>query len=159
MNGREVLRKIAVLIGLDDDAELEEAILEPIMPDMSPDQGCDEPTGERPIFHHAFTNTPQSAVPRPCIVICAMRNFDECKQVIENLRDGKMVLVNVEEMEGRWLQRIIDTLGGAAYSMRADVKKTAGSCYVFAPSNIEVSDKDDGLYTKNTRYMYASGYS
>lgn len=78
-----------------------------------------------------------------CTMICYMRDFSECQRVIDDLLSGKSVLLNLEEMDAPTSQRIIDMLSGAAYAMRAVIKKTAQSSYILAPYSVDVVNMDE----------------
>lgn len=76
-------------------------------------------------------------------MICHMRDFNECQKVIDDLLEGRSVLLNLEEMDPPTSQRIIDMLSGAAYAIQATIKKTAQSSYILAPYGVEVINMDE----------------
>ena len=87
-------------------------------------------------------------------IICHMRDFNECQKVIDDLLDGRSVLLNLEEMDPPTSQRIIDMLSGAAYAIQATIKKTAQSSYILAPYGVEVINMDE----QPPRHNNGSGY-
>ncbi|MEA4898083.1 cell division protein SepF [Bacillota bacterium Meth-B3] len=78
-------------------------------------------------------------------VIYYLRSLEECREVINDLLDGKSVLLNLEDMDERSVQRSIDTLCGAAFALGATLRKASEKTYLIAPNNVMVaSTNDDG---------------
>ena len=59
--------------------------------------------------------------------------------VVDHLRAGKTVLLNLEEVEGPLHRRMIDFISGSAYAMGFVIKKATDSSYCVAPSGVDVS--------------------
>lgn len=76
-------------------------------------------------------------------VIYYLHTLEECREVITDLIDGKTVLLNLEEMDEKAIQRGIDTLCGAAFALNATLRKASDKTYLIAPTNVEVAMTND----------------
>jgi len=76
-------------------------------------------------------------------VIYYLHALEECREVIIDLIDSKTVLLNLEEMDERTIQRAIDTLCGAAFALNATLRKASDKTYLIAPTNVEVALTND----------------
>lgn len=72
-------------------------------------------------------------------VIYYLHTLEECRDVITDLIDNKTVLLNLEEMDEKTIQRGIDTLCGAAFALNATLRKASDKTYLIAPNNVEVA--------------------
>jgi cell division inhibitor SepF len=72
-------------------------------------------------------------------VIYYLHTLEECRDVITDLIDGKTVLLNLEEMDEKTIQRGIDTLCGAAFALNATLRKASDKTYLIAPTTVEVA--------------------
>lgn len=79
-------------------------------------------------------------------MIYQLSNYEDSKDVIDDLLEGHSVLINLESLELEEAQRIIDTLIGACYAINATIKKAAAQTYLLAPETVEVAGTyaDDG---------------
>lgn len=82
-------------------------------------------------------------------VIYYLHQLGECRDVINDLLDGKTVLLNLEDMDERVMQRGIDTLCGAAFALGATLRKTSDKTYLIAPRGVEVASTSEA---QNDRY-------
>jgi len=76
-------------------------------------------------------------------VIYYLHALEECREVIIDLIDSKTVLLNLEEMDEKTIQRAIDTLCGAAFALNATLRKASDKTYLIAPTNVEVALTND----------------
>ena len=76
-------------------------------------------------------------------VIYYLRQLEECRDVINDLLDNKTVLLNLEDMDERVVQRGVDTLCGAAFALGATLRKASDKTYLIAPKSVEVASTND----------------
>lgn len=76
-------------------------------------------------------------------VIYYLRSFDDCRDVINDLLDEKTVLLNLEDMDGRTVQRAIDMLSGATFALNATIRKASVNTYLIAPNSVDVAETND----------------
>ncbi len=80
-------------------------------------------------------------------MIYYLRSLEECRDVINDLLDGKSVLLNVEDMDDKSVQRSVDTLCGAAFALGATLRKASEKTFLIAPNNVAVaSTNEDGRH-------------
>ena len=76
--------------------------------------------------------------------------YDETQSVIDNLKERKPIIVNLDEMDVQVAQRLLDFISGAVYALGGDIKKAARNIFVVVPSNIEVATNREDLETAPT---------
>lgn len=76
-------------------------------------------------------------------VIYYLHALEECRDVITDLLDNKTVLLNLEDMDERLIQRGIDTLCGAAFALNATLRKASDKTYLIAPNSVDVALTND----------------
>ena len=107
----------------------------------APPRATREPSGQR--ANNVVSMRPQSVTTDHQTVIYYLRNLEECRDVINDLLDSKSVLLNLEDMEERAVQRSIDTLCGAAFALGATLRKASDKTYLIAPNNVMVNSTND----------------
>ena len=126
-------------------------------PDYGYDNGYEEdyrePAPQAGFALHVHSGTPSSKIinhpavaARHRTMIYQLSNYEDSKDVIDDLLEGHSVLINLESLELEEAQRIIDTLIGACYAINATIKKAAAQTYLLAPETVEVAGTyaDDG---------------
>lgn len=88
-----------------------------------------------------------SADGRAQTVIYYLHALEECRDVIQDILDNKTVLLNLEDMDERLIQRGIDTLCGAAFALNATLRKASDKTYLIAPNSVAVAQQ-----TQSERY-------
>ncbi len=79
-------------------------------------------------------------------MIFYLHQLEECRDVITALLDNKTVLLNLEDMDERLIQRGIDTLCGAAFALNATLRKASDKTYLIAPNSVTVESSTDERY-------------
>ena len=59
--------------------------------------------------------------------------------VVDHLRAGKTVFLNLEDIEPTLYRRMIDFISGASYAMKVAIKKATDNSYCIAPNDVDVS--------------------
>ena len=77
--------------------------------------------------------------PNPTTIVYYLHSLSECSGVIEDLIGGNSVLLNLEETDMQLMQRVVDTLAGAAFALHAKIRKGSEKMYLIAPENVEVN--------------------
>lgn len=67
------------------------------------------------------------------------QDFSESKLVADLLREGKTVVINMEEVVNPEAQRTIDFIGGACYAVDGTLQAISKHIFIAAPDNIEVN--------------------
>ncbi|MCD2345192.1 cell division protein SepF [Clostridium guangxiense] len=66
-------------------------------------------------------------------------DYDEATQICDDLKNRKIVVVNVSELEPKIAQRLLDFMGGASYVLNGELQEIEKGVYLLSPSNVEVS--------------------
>ncbi len=75
--------------------------------------------------------------------------YDDAQNIVDNLKNRRPVIVNMEELEGSCAQRVLDFLLGAIYAQNGTINKISRGIFLVAPHDVDVEDtgEDSGGYT------------
>lgn len=73
---------------------------------------------------------------------------EELKPVAGYLRQGRMALVNLEQVPSAQTKRMVDFLGGVAYGLNCRMQRVARSLYLLLPASVLYSE-DGFVYEDN----------
>lgn len=65
--------------------------------------------------------------------------FDDAQMIIDHLRSGQAIVINMEGIEVSTAQRIIDFIAGACYALDGSLQAISGNIFIAAPSEVYVS--------------------
>lgn len=85
---------------------------------------------------------PNAAVNK--MVIYRPVSYEDTQNIIDNLKNRKPVIVNMENIEVDVAQRILDFISGACYAVDGRVHKVSSRIFVIAPANYDVIGNSDG---------------
>lgn len=95
-------------------------------------------------------NLPQRAAPqrmrvspRSRTVMYSLHSLEDCCEVIDQLIANNTVVLTMDELDGRLLQRAVDTLSGAVFALHANIRKASDKTYLIAPMSVEVNEAYD----------------
>mgnify|MGYP002626719657 CR=1 FL=1 len=66
--------------------------------------------------------------------------YDDAQAIVDNLKNRRPVIVNMEELDGSCAQRVLDFLLGAIYATNGTANKVARGIFLFAPRDVAVED-------------------
>jgi cell division inhibitor SepF len=72
------------------------------------------------------------------IVVLEPLSLDEARQVADQLKSRKSIIVNVKKADKDIARRIVDFLSGICYALDGHVQLIAESIFVFVPSNVGI---------------------
>ena len=74
--------------------------------------------------------------------------YDDAQNIVDNLKNRRPVIVNMEELEGSCAQRVLDFLLGAIYAQNGTINKISRGIFLVAPHDVAVEDTgEDSGYT------------
>lgn len=73
------------------------------------------------------------------VVLIEPLSFDEVQSIVDQLKNHKSVIVNVETLDKEIAKRMVDFLSGATYALGGNMQKVSSGIFIFAPSNIEIT--------------------
>jgi len=104
-----------------------------------------------PQRRQSSSNLPQRTQPnqrmrvsqRSRTVMYSLHSLEDCCEVIDQLIANNTVVLTMDELDGRLLQRAVDTLSGAVFALHASIRKASDRTYLVAPMSVEVNDAFD----------------
>lgn len=138
--------KFLNFIGLEESDE-EESYLD----EQQPEQPKKEPRSKRretPLMGGGEAQpVPQNLASMKMIVyhpVC----YDDAQSIVDNLKNRRPVIVNMEELEGSCAQRVLDFLLGSIYALNGTINKISRGIFLVAPRDVAVEDTgEDAGYT------------
>ena len=88
-------------------------------------------------------------------------SVEESRLVVDSLKSGKTVVLNLEEVRTAVAQRIVDFICGATYHMEGNLQSISDSIFIVTPANVELSGEFVDLLGSTSsvdRRADASGY-
>ena len=76
-------------------------------------------------------------------VMFSLHSLEDCCDVIDNLILANTVVLTMDELDARLMQRAVDTLSGAVFALHATIRKASDHTYLIAPSGVEVNETYD----------------
>ena len=70
-------------------------------------------------------------------------SYEDTQSIIDNLKNRKPVIVNMEELEIDCAQRILDFMAGAIYALNGTIYKISRGIFVVAPTNYDIIGNDE----------------
>ena len=83
--------------------------------------------------------------------------YDDTQAIVDNLKNRKPIIVNLDSLEQDLAQRVLDFMSGAVYALDGTIQKVSRSIFVLVPSNIDIVGnipedfKGKSFYTLGTR--------
>lgn len=66
-------------------------------------------------------------------------SYEDTQSIIDNLKEKKPIVINLDELDTDVAQRILDFVSGAVYALNGNIRKAARNIFVVAPDNVDVS--------------------
>ena len=74
--------------------------------------------------------------------------YDDAQSIVDNLKNRRPVIVNMEELDGNCAQRVLDFLLGSIYALNGTINKISRGIFLVAPRDVDVEDTgEDSGYT------------
>ena len=96
-----------------------------------------------PAAEAAQRSSSRAAASRQRTVMFALHNLEDCCDVIDNLILNNTVVLTMDELDPKIIQRAVDTLSGAVFALHATIRKASDRTYLIAPMNVEVNETYD----------------
>ncbi|MGI6538698.1 MAG: cell division protein SepF [Caldicoprobacterales bacterium] len=93
------------------------------------------------------------------VVVYQALTYDDTQNIVNNLKNRKPVIVNLESLEQDLAQRVLDFVSGAVYALDGTIQKVSRGIFVLVPSNIDIVGnipedfKGKSFYTLGTRQV------
>ena len=100
-------------------------------------------------FNNAYPKEEQpkrpqrGATSRQKTVMFTLHALEDCCDVIDNLILNNTVVLTLDNLDVKLMQRAIDTLSGAVFALHATIRKASEHTYLIAPNSVEVNETYD----------------
>lgn len=65
-------------------------------------------------------------------------SFDDVREIVDDLKESKAVILNLEERDRVLARRFIDFLSGSVYAINGNTQKIGTGVFIFTPPGIDV---------------------
>ncbi|OPJ56881.1 cell division protein SepF [Alkalithermobacter paradoxus] len=73
------------------------------------------------------------------VMIYEPNTYDEATGIVDNLKNRKAVIVNLENIEDSDLAKtIFDFINGAVYALEGSIQKVSKGIFILAPNNVDI---------------------
>ncbi len=125
----KILDKVKFFMGLDDYDE--EDIQEELEEEKS--TFSSHTTNKKHKIVNIHTNTQMK------VVIYEPVDFEETPVIVDNLKNRKPVIINLENIDQELAKKIFDFLNGAVYALDGQIQKVSKGIFILAPNNIDIA--------------------
>jgi len=73
------------------------------------------------------------------MVVLQPQSMEDTQVVIDNLCQGKSIIVNLENLSPEVAQRLLDFISGAIYALRGSIRKVSRGIFLLAPNGVDIS--------------------
>lgn len=81
-------------------------------------------------------------------------SYEDTQSIIDNLKERKPIIVNLDELDTDVAQRILDFISGAVYALNGNIRKAARNIFVVAPHNVDVATNTAADSVDNMSFSY-----
>jgi len=85
------------------------------------------------------------------MVVFQPQTYDDTQTIIDNLKSGKPVIVNLETLNPDIAQRVLDFIGGAIYALDGSVRKVSKGIFLLAPQGVDIAGNFASDYSSNSK--------
>ena len=102
----------------------------------------------RPIQRETPVQEPKREIAHQ-VVVMKSNQFDDSSVVVDHLREGHTVVLNLQHTPVDLSRRMIDFISGAAYARDGHISQIAAGTFLIAPYNVDLEEEGKGR-----RYFY-----
>ncbi|MGE5551324.1 MAG: cell division protein SepF [Bacteroidota bacterium] len=81
----------------------------------------------------------QSAQRQLRVVVFEPRSFEEVQAIVDQLKNHRPVIINLEDTDKTVARRVVDFMSGAVYALAGGMQKISVTIFLFTPANVEIS--------------------
>lgn len=86
------------------------------------------------------------------VSICEPEKYEDCTKAVDEIKNRKIVVLNIEGMELEDQKQIFEFIKGAVYSLEASIQKVSKGIFVIAPSNVQIDGRLGERFERNFFY-------
>lgn len=73
------------------------------------------------------------------VVIYEPTSFEEAPSIVDNLKNRKPVIINLESVDPELAKKFFDFLNGAIYAIDGNIQRVSHGIFILAPNNVDIS--------------------
>ena len=73
------------------------------------------------------------------LVVFEPKTFEEVQTIIDQLKNRRPVIINLDETDKSISRRVVDFMSGAVYALGGGMQKISLTIFLFTPPNVEIS--------------------
>ncbi len=73
------------------------------------------------------------------VVLYEPNNFEEAPNIVDDLKNRKPVIINLENIDMELARKFFDFLNGAIYALDGNIQKVSSGIFILAPNNVDIS--------------------
>ncbi len=73
------------------------------------------------------------------VVLYEPNNFEEAPGIVDDLKNRKPVIINLENIDLELAKKFFDFLNGAIYALDGNIQKVSSGIFILAPNNVDIS--------------------
>jgi cell division inhibitor SepF len=87
------------------------------------------------------------------VVVVEPRSFEEVKEITDNLKNRRPVILNLEQADAELARRVVDFVMGATYALNGSQQKVGNGVFLFVPANMDIAselkenNRDKGIFS------------
>ena len=86
------------------------------------------------------------------VFICEPEKYEDCTKAVDELKNRKVVVLNIEGMELENQKQIFEFIKGAVYALEASIQKVSNGIFVLAPHNVQIDGRLSDRFERNFYY-------
>ena len=83
------------------------------------------------------------------LFICEPKRYEDCTRAVDELKNRKPVVLNLENMDTDIKKQIFEFIKGSVYALEANIQKVSREIFVIAPSNVQIDGQLKEKLEKN----------
>ncbi|WP_313347107.1 cell division protein SepF [Sedimentibacter sp.] len=136
-----VMEKVKDFIGITDlDEDYEE---EDVVEDNGSNIGRMETFSRKNNVIKVHSNTDMK------VFICEPNKYEDCTKAVDEIKNRKVVVLNIEGMELEDQKQVFEFIKGAVYALEASIQKISNGIFVLAPCNVQIDGRLSDRYERN----------
>jgi cell division inhibitor SepF len=86
------------------------------------------------------------------VFICEPEKYEDCTKAVDEIKNRKVVVLNIEGMELEDQKQVFEFIKGAIYALEASIQKVSNGIFVLAPNNVQIDGRLSDRYQRNYYY-------
>lgn len=107
--------------------------------DLEEEDVAEETVSEPPRRNRPRVVSLQSAQRQFKVVVFEPKTFEEVQAIVDQLKNHRPVIINLEETDRTLARRIVDFMSGATYALAGGMQKISASIFLFTPAEVEIT--------------------